>query len=511
MGECTISLPKFHPKQQVVFDSKATDILFAGDTRAGKSFYIRKCYILFCAQIPGLQTDIFRLHMDDVIKENMEGETSFPVLLNAWEKEGLCKINQCEITFWNDSKIYLEHCADDVVMLKHRGIPRHVRTFAESSQILEHRLRALTGWVTMSEEMKSRVPDKWKGLFPKVYHVTNAIGVSAGYYRREYVDKRTPMSIERVGQFDRQYIPAFLDDNPSEDPDQTKARIAEAFPDEQTQKALINEDKSGISNWHAGGGEFFPEYDRRKHVVVDFSPPQHWSRFRCFDWGTADPFYVGWFAVSDGEPFHDNEKRQRWFPRGSLILYQEWNGADSRDPSKGIRLRNEEMALGILSRSEINFQNVPTLTDSRPFQDGGGETIALVFQRNGVILSKGDTSRVTGWSQMRGRLKGIEYDTNRLGADGKPVRLPLLYICDSCKFAQDYIRALPRHPSESRKEDAAEDGEATHSCDTIRLACMAHTIIKEKSEPFESRIKKQVELSRPTMKRILKSNGENYL
>ncbi|HRH31978.1 MAG TPA: hypothetical protein PLK06_01505, partial [bacterium] len=265
--EVPIELPKFHPKQQQVYDSIATEILFAGDTRAGKSYFVRRSYIIWCSQIPGLQCDQFRLHFDDVIAENMDGETSYPVLLQNWEKEGLVKITQTEVTFWNESKISLEHCSDDTVMLKHRGIPKHVRTFGESSQILEHRIRALTGWVTMSEEMKSRVPAKWKGLFPKVFHITNPDGISSGYYRRHFVDARPPYSIEKIGQFQRQYIPAFLDDNPSEDAEQTIARIGEAFQDVAIQDALIAKDKTGITNWHTGGGEFFPEWDIEKHVV----------------------------------------------------------------------------------------------------------------------------------------------------------------------------------------------------------------------------------------------------
>ena len=324
MPDYTIKLPKWHPKQKLAFESLATEILFAGDTRAGKSFFVRKSMILWCSQIPGLQCDIFRLHFDDVIAEAMEGETSFPILLHEWEKAGFVKINQTEIIFWNESKISLEHCSDDTVMLKHRGIAKHVRAFIESSQILEHRIRALTGWVTMSEEMKARVPDKWKGQFPKVLHVTNPLGVSTGYYRREFVDCRKPYSIEKVGPRMRQYIPAFVDDNPSEDATQTSERIAEAYPDVAAQKALINEDKSGISNWHSLVGEFFPQWEYKRHVVSDFEPPTYWYRFRSFDWGYAEPFAVYWIAVSDGEPFRDESGNRRWFPRGCLVVYREW-------------------------------------------------------------------------------------------------------------------------------------------------------------------------------------------
>lgn len=502
--EVKLRLPTWHEKQLVFFNSPASEILYAGDTRAGKSFAIRKAYIHWCARIPGLQTDIFRLHFDDVIAENMDGETSFPILLHLWEKEGLVKINQTEIHFWNESKISLEHCSDDKVMLKHQGIAKHVRTFAESCQILEHRIRALTGWVTMSEDMKSRVPDEWKGRFPKVIHATNPKGVSSSYYRKNFVDIRKPMTIEKVGQFNRQYIPAFLDDNPSENKEATIARISEAFPDEATQRSLINEDKSGISNWHTGTGEYFPEWDESRHVVKDFMPPDYWYRYRTFDWGTAEPFAVYWVAISDGEPFRDREGYERWFPRGSLIIFNEWYGCDPRDTSRGARMRNEDIAAGILSRSEINHQNVITLTDSKPFQDMGGEGIAETFSKNGVVLSLADTSRVVGWSQMRARLIGIQYDSN------SNKRLPMIYFCECCKYARDYISALPRHPSESKREDAAEHGEPTHCCDAIRYGCMAHNnaVIKDRLEPFGMKIDNAVKKAVPTIKKIVHQTGQ---
>lgn len=495
MPDVIIKVPKFHAKQQIAFDSKANEILFGGATRGGKSFFVRRAYILWCSQIPGLQCDIFRLHLDDIIGNHMEGETSFPVLLSEWERAGLCKVNQTEIKFWNGSQISLEHASDEAsVMSKHQGIAKHVRTFEEATQISSRLIQWLTGWVTMSEEMQSRVPEKWKGMFPRIYYTTNPIGKSAGYFRREFVKARPPYAIEKVGFFNRQYIPALVEDNPSENAEATRARVGN-LGDQAVSDALLN------ANWDALAGDFYPEWSDERHVVEDFSPPAHWFRFRSFDWGTAEPFAVYWWAVSDGEPFRDLNNKQRWYPRGALIAYQEWYGCDDKDPAKGCRMRNEDIAQGILARSEYDFRNVITLTDSLPFQDRGGETIAQTFQKQGVILTQGDTSRVPGWSQLRSRLIGIEIDSN----DGR--RVPMIYFCDSCRYAREYIPALTRHASESKKEDAVEHGEATHTCDAIRLACMAHSVIKDRKEPTETLIKRALQQSKPTMKRLAASAG----
>lgn len=500
-----IKLPPWHSKQLQVFNSTATEILFAGDTRAGKSFYIRKAYIRFCAEIPGLQCDIFRLNFDDVISENMSGETSFPILLEDWEKDGLVKINQTEIIFWNESRISLEHCSDDNVMLKHRGIAKHVRTFAESTQILEHRIRALTGWVTMSEDMKSRVPDKWKGLFPKVYHVTNPRGVSVNFYRRNFVDCRPPYAIEKIGAFHRQYVPAFLDDNPSEDKQSTIDRISEAFPDKAAQDAFITKDKEGISNWHTGGGEFFPEWSAKRHVCSDFLPPPHWYRYRSMDIGWSEPTAVYYIACSDGQSFRDELGRERWFPRGARIYYREWYLCDSKNPAKGLHFANRDIALGIIERAEPSFQKVPTLTDSKPFQGTGQETPALEFQKAGVPLTQVNTSpgsRITGWSIFRSALRGIEID-------GFNERLAMVYFCECCYYAISYIPALPYHPSELKKEDAAESGEATHAPDGVRYGLVGHPVIKDALTFTAVMMTKELKPKPPTAKSFLEP-GERF-
>lgn len=515
MRECTISLPAFHPKQQFAYESAATEILLAGDTRAGKSYFVRRALILWCSLIPGLQCDIFRLNWDDVISENMTGESSFPILLTEWGKSGLATINKTEIIFWNESRISLEHCSDDTVLDKHRGIAKHVRVFSESTQILEHRIRALTGWVTMSDEMKARVPEYWKGRFPKILHVTNPKGISLSYYRREFVEKRPPYTIEKVGAFLRQYIPAFLDDNPSEDKQTTIDRISEAYPDIQTQKALINEDKTGITNWRAGIGEFFPEWDTSRHVIKDFVPPPHWFRYRSGDTGQGDPFAFYFITISDGEVFRDHEGEERWYPRGARIFYNEFYGCDSKDPSKGIHMPNKDIAYEIIARSELGFKKVPTLTDGKPFQATGGQTPAKDFEDAGVTLTQvemGPGSRVSGWTLMRRDLIGIP--TNEYDSAGQPIRIPMVYFCECCHYAISYIPALPRHPNPNKRDDAAEHGEATHACDAVRYGIVAFSNVKDRKIVGEEKMKRdiaKIQNLKPTIKSIVsRTNGSMF-
>lgn len=314
----------------------------------------------------------------------------------------------------------------------------------------------------MTPEIQATVPEAFRGKFPRILYTANPIGPSVGFFRREFVKARAPFSIDLVHGFERQYIPSRAVDNKSVDLQAHIDRLA-GLKDAALAKALDEGD------WDAPVGDFFPEWDDQKHVISDFTPPKHWFRFRSFDWGTAEPFACYWFAVSDGESFTDHNHAIRWYPRGALIAYREWYGCDPNDPASGLRMRNEDIAFGILQRSpDDNERNLLTVTDSLPFQDRGGKKISDSFLECGVPLLLGDTSRIPGWSQMRSRLIGKKIDSNDTETT------PMLFITSCCTYARDYIPALPRHANEEKKrEDAAEHGEATHATDAIRLACMA--------------------------------------
>lgn len=394
--------------------------------------------------------------------------------------------------------VLVSNCQDDRQFDSAQGVEKHVLIIDEATQIPERLIRFFRTWVRMSIEMKETLPEEWKGKFPRIIYTANPIGISVPFFKRKFVELCPDEKIVEVEGFKRQYLLSRYTDNLSVDVQDHIGRL-QGIGDEQLAKALDE------GNWNAITGEFFPEWNEDRHVVADFIPPLHWFQYRGFDWGTAEPFCVLYVAVSDGESFIDSDGRKRWFPRGALIIYNEWYGCDEEHPEKGNRMRNEDIAQGIIERAQYEHRNVITLSDSLPFQDRGGETIAITFQKNGCPLTLADTSRVPGWSQMRSRLIGIKYDSN------SEARLPMIYFCQRCKYCRDYIPALTRHKSEGKKQDATEHGEATHANDTVRIISMAHTVIKDRLEPMQAQIERYIKQSKPTMKKILSASGENYL
>jgi len=480
---------KLWPKQLLCLLSEATEILFGGASSGGKSHLIRVALCVWCLSIPGLQCVLIRKKFADILSNHVEGRTGFKALLRPWIEAGEVTVTKLGIRFNNGSNIDFQHCQDERQFDSAQGVERHVVVIDEATQIGERLIRFFRTWCRMTTEMQATLPPEWQGKFPRLLYTANPIGASVGFFRRQFISPRRALEIEPVHGFKRQYIPSKVTDNLSADLGAFEGRM-EGIGDAAIAHALREGD------WESPTGDFFPEWDEDRHVIPNFTPGEHWFRFAVYDWGTRDPACFRWYAVSPGEMVAN-----RWIPRGCLVAYREWYICADDDQSVGRRLRNEDMRDGYLARTEPEFQRQPVLTDSLPFQDRGGETIADVFWNKGagVKLTEADTSRVPGWSQLRARLRGEQPDSNN------PFRYAMMLWCECCRAARDYIPALTRHPSENKKEDAQEHGEATHSCDVDRMAAMAHRVIRDAPEPDDAIIKKEIEsiTKRPTMKRII--------
>lgn len=210
-------------------------------------------------------------------------------------------------------------------------------------------------------------------------------------------------------------------------------------------------------DWSAIEGAFFDEWSESKHVIEPFEIPKDWTRFRSMDWGFAKPFSVGWWAIA-GDQYET-------IPRGALIRYREWYGAEK--PNTGLRLTAREVAQGINEREAGEIVQYGVL-DPAAFSQDGGPSHAEEMLAEGVVFRRADNRRVGmmgamgGWNQMRQRLRGDE--------------APMFYVFDHCK---DFIRtiAVAQHDPK-RPEDLDTEGE-DHALDDARYACMSRPFVLE--------------------------------
>lgn len=234
-------------------------------------------------------------------------------------------------------------------------------------------------------------------------------------------------------------------------------------------------------DWSVIAGAYFPEFSHELHIVHPQALPRHWVRYRAMDWGSARPFCVLWFAVSDGS--------LPQFPRGALVVYREWYGTDEEELKRGsanigLRLTAEQVADGIIEREQrddegklIEKIDMSVIDPAARAQNGGPSIVERMAMREhlgikGVHFQSADNTRVGprgsmgGWDSVRQRLKGDEHNDDTR---------PLLFFFSTCVHSIRTLPALQHDPD--HPEDVDTDGE-DHAPDTIRYGCLARPWVR---------------------------------
>jgi hypothetical protein len=299
-----------------------------------------------------------------------------------------------------------------------------------------------------------------EGVIPQMVATGNPGGPGHNWVKARYIDPApkgykilkeafTNPFDNSVMEIERVFIPSRLTDNKilmTSDPFYV-ARLQQ-----QGSKQLVEAWLKG--DWDVVIGSFFDCFDPNRHVLpvsVLEAIPYVARRFRAFDWGSAKPFCVGWYVLSDGT----------WgLPPNALLKYREWYGAVA--PNVGLKMSAEMIAEGILDR-ELGEMMGYGVADPALFIEDGGPSLAARMAARKVSFIKADNRRKTGWDQLRQLL---------LGSDG----VPMLYICENC---EDTIRTLPtQQHDETDTEDVDTEGE-DHAADETRYAVMSRPLLKK--------------------------------
>ena len=122
---------------------------------------------------------------------------------------------------------------------------------------------------------------------------------------------------------------------------------------------------------------------------------------------------------------------------------------------------------GILAREANGERIISSVCDPAMMREDGGPSMAE--RMRGIPWRGADNTRVSGWDQMRARLRGM---------DDKP----MLYIFSTCL---DLIRTLPALQHDTHKpEDLDSDGE-DHSADALRYGLMSRPWMRPSPKPAE--------------------------
>ena len=417
-----------NPRQREFFLSRSRHTAYGGARGGGKSWAMRRKFVLLALKYPGLDLLLLRRTLNE-LRENhivpLQRELYGAVSYNATERV---------FRFPNGSRIKLGYCDSQQDVYQYQGQEYAVIGLEEATHFTEEQMRFLT---TCNRTTR-------RDFSPRMYYTCNPGNVGHAWVKRLFIDRQY---LEGERAEDYTFIPARIYDNKV---------LLEGDPGYVRQLMSLPEDLRRAhleGDWDVHAGQYFREFSREKHTVEPFEVPRHWRRFRSMDWGYNDPCCVLWHAV-DGE--------------GRVYTYRELYVR---------RMRADEVAKKVLelSRGEDIAYTVasPDMWQKRGAMlaaSGGieGESIQEMFSLCGLNLIPADNSRVAGWNRVREYLASDPSDPNSAGK----------WQC--FKNCVNLIRQLPLLEYDSINREDAADGD-DHAPEALRYALMSRP--RGKSEP----------------------------
>ena len=402
-----------NPKQEQFFLASARHIAYGGARGGGKSWAMRRKFVLLAFRYPGLRLLLLRRTLPELNENHLlplERELCPAVPYHATQRAFL---------FPNGSRIKLGYCDREADVFQYQGQEYDVIGLEEATHFSESQMQFLT---TCNRSVRI-------DFSPRMYYTCNPGGVGHAWVKRLFIDRNYRNSEQAE---DYVFIPARVTDNPvllKSNPQYLKT--LENLP-EHLRKAYLD------GNWDVLEGQFFQEFDRSRHVVDPTRLPMEWKRFRAMDWGYNDPCCVLWFAVA---------------PDGKLFVYRELylRKTLSSEIARRVKALSEGERIAYTVAS-------PDAWQQRGMKGAEGESIAEVFSRNGVPLLQADNARVPGWQRVREALA--------VSDDGRPE----LSIFSTCK---NLIRTLPALTFDAHDCEDVSDLCEDHAPEALRYGLMS--------------------------------------
>lgn len=432
MSEARIDLSMMSAKQHDFLTATEKHVGFGGARGGGKSWAVRTKAKILAASYDGIKILIVRRTYPELISNHVNPLRE--------ELHGIARYNQSGkvFTFPNGSSIKFGYCATDKDMDQYQGAEYDVIFLDEATQFREEWIKKILACVRGVND------------FPKrVYYTCNPGGVSHGYFKRLFIDRRFEQGEHPE---DYRFIQALVTDN--------KALMAAQPEYIQQLEALPPKLRDAwlYGKWDVYEGQFFEEFADRPehykdraytHVIDPFEIPEGWKIYRSFDWGFNHPFSCGWWAVDyDGVAYR------------ILELY-----GCTDTPNQGVKWTPPQVFSKIHEiESEhrwLRGKRIIGIADPAIWNAETGESIADVAANHQVYFSPGDHTRIAGWMQVHYRLAFDE------------AGYPMMYVFTNCKA---FIRTMPMlQYDEHKPEDLDTDGE-DHVADEVRYFCMSRPI-----------------------------------
>jgi hypothetical protein len=289
------------------------------------------------------------------------------------------------------------------------------------------------------------VPEEYKHLLPRVVNSGNPGDIGHAWNKSRWVKpggKDMSMVIwqpTETGAMTRCFIPAKLHDNP---------RMRETDPGYENRlrnlpahlcKAYLEGD------YDVFAGQVFDILRQDIHRVKLGHIPETWELFRAMDWGHAQPFSYGLYAMDFNQRMY---RIREWYG---------WNG----NANEGLKMDPEEVADGI-REIEKGFEGRVRPGPGCPimFNKTGGRSISERMASRGVVFIQGDIDPVNRLMETYTRLN------HRLYED----KTPMLVTLEG--HDKHFWRLMPEMIADDQRPEIVSKDQEDHLYEELSLACM---------------------------------------
>jgi phage terminase large subunit len=433
-----------NPKQRLFFEVKARHIAYGGARGGGKSWAMRRKFVLLALNYPNLRLLLLRRTYPELRENHV-----IPLMA---ELAGIAKYKDDEkvFIFPNGSRLKLGYCDHETDVLQYQGQEYEIIGLEEATHFSEFQRDFLT---TCNRTTRTDIK-------PRMYYTANPGNVGHAWFKRLFVDRCYK---EGENPEDYVFIQANVYDNEvlmQSNPEYVKA--LEALPEDMRRAHLYGD-------WDVFAGQYFKEWRREIHVVKPFEIPEWWSRFRSLDYG-LDCTACYWWAVA---------------PNGKCYAYRELyqSGLNLTQAAKKI--------LDMTPPGERIRYTVasPDLWNRR--QETGYSGMEIMAKAGLRGLVKANHDRITGWRALREYLAPYE--------DEQGIKVAMLQVFDSCV---NLIRTLPMLVHDEHDPEDVSDKCEDHGPESIRYGVMSRPVAPLIEEEKKRRIIMRRRIIQPVVSEI---------
>lgn len=450
MNDLILQVQRPSQKQILFLQDHHKHVMFGGARGGGKSWVVRDKAKRLALRYGGIRLLIVRRTYQELENNHIQ-----PLCA---ELAGIAKYIKAQKQFFfpNGSTLRFGYCAKDSDLDQYQGAEYDVVFLDEATQLKELWIRKITACVRGVND------------FPKrVYYTCNPGGVSHGYMKRLFIDRKYEPGENPA---DYSFIQSLVTDNKA---------LMESQPDYVDQlKALPPKLRDAWlhGRWDVYEGQFFEELrltpdpelcakagisveealEQRRftHVIpaLDMNAGERrgWKILRSYDFGYNKPFSLGYWAVD-----YD----------GVLYRILELYGCTGT-PDEGVKWTPEEQFRRIaqLEREHpwLKGRKISDgVADPAIWDSSRGESIADTAARFGIYFSPGDNHRIPGWMQVHYRL---QFDENGY---------PRMYVFEGCKA---FLRTMPLMMYDPARPEDLDTTLEDHCPDEVRYLCMSQPV-----------------------------------